>query len=541
MSKLTAALLAAGVVGVALFVGLYDRAFPAASIELRVSSAEAEEIARRYLAERGFDLGGFQTVVTFSADADAATYLQRTQGLERANQLMRATVPVWYWSVRHFVPLQKEEVTVRVAPSGQVLGFTRELEEAKSGAKLDQERARALAEDFVRRVGGVDLGAYALVDAATETRRDRVDHSFVWKRQDFAAGEADLRLRVDVQGDRVGVYRPFLKVPEAFEREFARERSQGQLLTVASFGLSLLLVISALVVFMLRFRRDDLRWRFALTAAGVVLVLNLLGTLNALPLFGASYPTLVDYPVFLASVLLGTLVVALVIGLVILLTGGAGESLARELYPRAVQALHDAFARRPTRALAVATLRGYAVGYAFLGYLVVFYLVGASAFGIWLPARSPYENALATYAPFLFPLLAGLSAAVTEEFTYRLFAVSLLKRYLRWTVLALLLPAAVWAFAHSTYQVFPVYVRGIELTIAGIALGYAFLRFGIWSVLVAHYVVNASIVGLPLLRSDSPYFIVSGAVVLLLALLPALPALLAWRRAASQRSAAPGF
>jgi hypothetical protein len=39
------------------------------------------------------------------------------------------------------------------------------------------------------------------------------------------------------------------------------------------------------------------------------------------------------------------------------------------------------------------------------------------------------------------------------------------------TFLALLLPAMIWAFGHSTYPVFPVYFRGIKLTIAGLIFG----------------------------------------------------------------------
>jgi hypothetical protein len=61
------------------------------------------------------------------------------------------------------------------------------------------------------------------------------------------------------------------------------------------------------------------------------------------------------------------------------------------------------------------------------------------------------------------------------------------------------------------------------LTIAGIVFGIVFLRFGLFSVLIAHYVVNALIVSLPLLRSKSPYFFISGLIVVGLALLPIIP------------------
>jgi len=76
---------------------------------------------------------------------------------------------------------------------------------------------------------GVDLQRYEPVEAGSERRKARTDHSFVWRLKGFEAGEAELRLWVRVQGDAIGGFGRFLKVPEAFERAYTRERSQGTL------------------------------------------------------------------------------------------------------------------------------------------------------------------------------------------------------------------------------------------------------------------------------------------------------------------------
>src|SRR5690606_37144747 len=80
----------------------------------------------------------------------------------------------------------------------------------------------------------------------------------------------------------------------------------------------------------------------------------------------------------------------------------------------------------------------------------------------------------------------------------------------------------VWAFAHGSYGISPVYVRAIELTVAGLVFGYCFIRYDLWTVLVAHYVIDSFLVGLPLLKSSSSYYQLSGLAVLLLGLLPVL-------------------
>lgn len=111
---------------------------------------------------------------------------------------------------------------------------------------------------------------------------------------------------------------------------------------------------------------------------------------------------------------------------------------------------------------------------------------------------------------------------MSEEVTFRLFGISLVKRYLKSTALAVLIPAAIWAFAHSNYPVFPVYVRGIELTIADAAFGVAFLRLGLVTCIVAHFVIDAVLVGMPLLTSGNATYVVSGVAVMGIALVLAL-------------------
>jgi hypothetical protein len=166
-------------------------------------------------------------------------------------------------------------------------------------------------------------------------------------------------------------------------------------------------------------------------------------------------------------------------------------------------------------------LRGYALGFALLGYLTLFYIAAQRWLGAWFPAEGPYSEIFNQYLPFLAPLTVGVIAGISEEITYRLFGISLTRRYLKSTALALLLPAAIWAFAHSNYPVFPVYVRGIELTVAGAIFGMALLRWGVVTCIAAHFVINAVLTGVPLLTSGHSGYLVSGLLVIGAALLPA--------------------
>src|SRR4029077_20392777 len=80
-------------------------------------------------------------------------------------------------------------------------------------------------------------------------------------------------------------------------------------------------------------------------------------------------------------------------------------------------------------------------------------------------------------------------------------------------VLAVCLPAFSCSFLHSAYPQEPGYIRGIEVGIIGVVAGVVMIRWGILATLLLHYTVDASLVGLLLVRSNNLYFTISGVVV----------------------------
>ena len=205
----------------------------------------------------------------------------------------------------------------------------------------------------------------------------------------------------------------------------------------------------------------------------------------------------------------------------IFLFGSSGESLSREVLKIDMPLLSALKTKHMDKGKITSTfVVGYSLAFIFLGYISLFYLLGTKFFNIWMPPEAGYSNILGTSMPFLFPLTVAAGAAISEEFMFRLFAISFFKKYMKWTWLGVLIPALIWAFAHSNYPVFPVYVRGIELTIAGIIFGIVFLKYGLETVLITHFIIDAALVGLPLIKSHNAYFMISGFVVLGIVFLP---------------------
>lgn len=524
MSKFKASLaiwLLFGVAGLLIFIYFFSSAFPSASIELKISKTEAFNNAENFILSQGFDLKGYDKTIMFSCDDNAAIYLQKTQGLKKSNELIRKEVPVWFWKLRWFKDLEKEGFYADIDPStGKIVKFAHSVLDDGPGADLTQAQAQALAENAVSGQG-IDLREYELKDTVTEKRKHRTDHSFSWQKKNYKIENGLLRIDVDILGDTLGRLRRYLLVPEVFIRDLKKETSVGYALALVSNIFMFLLIIASISVAVAQNVHNRINWKFGtffglLTASALVV-----SSLNNIPLIWSYYTDTMSKAVFMITSLGGVCISAIISGLLVFVYGATGEPLMRD-FNRSKTPLIDAITKKKAVPADIAStlVTGYSLGFIFLGYVTLFYIFGTKNFHIWMPPRSDYSNILGTVFPFLFPISLALMAAVSEEFIFRMFSVLFFKKHLKITWLAVLIPAMIWAFAHSTYPVYPAYVRGIELTIFGVVLGVVFLKYGLEAVLIAHFAIDALLVGLPLLKSNNPYYFFTGVMVLTVVLLP---------------------
>jgi hypothetical protein len=520
--------------GLAFFLAFYHRAFPSAALDLTLSRTEIKQRAQAYLREQGYDLTDYKSAVTFSRSSFSSYYLQRTLGIPETNRIIQeAGLPIWYWQVRWFRPLQKEEFQVHVAPDGRVVGLSHTLLESTPGADLSEGKARALAETYLTEERGWKLSRWEKVSASSKAQPGgRTDYDFSWKRSDWDVGKSQLRLSVTVQGDEIGSYDYWLKVPEEFKRRFSERQNAAGFVSTLSFLLSGILLILLLTLAVWRVH-GKVSWAFpnALWPALAVALVVAFAELNKLPLAKIGYETTEDYRLFWFYQVTFIALRAIFSGFFVFGLWLAGQWLSQRVWPRQDRIL----ARRGDRwrHLARSGWRGLMVGMMSGGYLVLFYLIAVQVFGGWTPMTPDYHSSYATPLPFLSALEVGLVPAMTEELLFRLILISGVLWFTRTftslpdtvcRLLALLIPGALWGFGHATYVRDPFYLRGIELTLASVLLeGFFFLRFDLTTTIVAHFAYNAGLSALPLLRSGEPYFVASGIVVLLVMLAPTGP------------------
>ncbi len=520
--------LVAGALGLTCYIQFFDRALPVASLNFRVDREQAYQSAEAYLDRLGYDLTDYESAQVFSYSSLPQVFLERTLGLEEANQLVREWVSVWYWNIRWFKPLQKEELRVRIDPGGRIVGFTHSILESDEGASLSEEDARVIAETFLTDVQGFQLDDYEPIEASSIERPNRMDHTFTYRKKDFVVGDdGHYRLRVTVKGDKAGYFAEYLKVPETFSRNYREIRSRAGLLTNIASVFAFALGIAMVVVLVRKYRQRTLIWRAALGVGILVVATTFLGAVNGYPITRFGYDTTQSFVSFILTFIFYTCLLGAVLsGIMIALSGAAGGAAAQD-----VEGWKNPLARLSLRgwrsaSFARITLVGYGLAFAHLGYVTIFYILGNDYLGVWSPAAmTQYSNTYSTYLPWIYPLLIGLVAATSEEFLFRLLAISLLIRWLKKPWLAVLIPAIVWAFLHANYPQEPIYIRGLELTVVGVIFGIVFLRYGVWATIISHYVYNCFLGIYPMVQSDSLYFKVSGILAVAIIFIPAIPAI----------------
>jgi membrane protease YdiL (CAAX protease family) len=491
--------------------GNFYRAFPEASIDFRVSRAEAQTRAQQFLESQGFVLGAYRVASSFSYDDDAKTFLEREAGLERANRLMGTRVRLWRWAFRWFQPQHREEFRADITPAGDFVAFDHELAEDTARPDITAEQARTLAEYFLLARAHRKLDTLEFVESSSVTRPHRTDRVFTWKERDFDIHDGTYRIAVTILGNEVGGYGEYLKVPDQWTRDYERLRSknnEAQIIdTLAMVGL----LIALIAVIVIRVRRQDIRWRRAAIVGLIAIVLSFLSSLNEFPLAEYGYPTTDAYSSFLIQKLFQALLGALAWGGALFVITAAAEVLYREAFPDKVS-LGNLFSRRGVRSkrFFLGALLGVALCAIFLAYQTLFYIL-ANRLGAWSPADVPYSDLLNTKFPWAYVLVGGYLPAVSEEFMFRMFAIPFLKKALRWLPAAIVVAGFVWGFGHAGYPNQPFYIRGVEVGIGGVALGLIMLRWGILPTLIWHYSVDAMYSALLLLRSHSLYFRLSGA------------------------------
>jgi len=525
----------AGIAGLFFAYRYFFRAFPEASVDFKVSRSQAMVRAKTFVASLGENVDGYRSSVEFKVEEEEKVYVERELGLQQANQLSSSQINLWYWNVRFYKIQQEEEFAVEVSPSGKIAGYKHILPATKPGATIERSAAQQIAQNFLTSQLGKDANEWTFLpeEANSEKKPNRLDWSFTWEKKGLKVKDAPYREQITIAGDKLVGASEALQVPELWQRSYERLRSGNDTLALV-FTVPYLGVLGLAVWLAIVFTKNSqTKWALAAKLGGIAAALLFLQALNEASLWGASYETKDGYAGFVLLQILRALGFAVFTSLTITLVLPAAEPLYRKSQPDNLR-LSQALTWRGIRSKEFfsSAVVGISLAAAHIGFIVAFYII-ATHYGAWAPADVNYSDSVNTSFPWISGVAIGLLASMNEEFTFRLFAIPFFARITGSRWIAVILPAFLWSFLHSNYPQEPAYIRGVEVGLIGIVAGIVMLRWGILATLIWHYTVDASLVGLLLIRSDNLYFKISGVIVGLAAAAPLLFSLVSFAKRGS--------
>ncbi|MFN7935343.1 MAG: type II CAAX endopeptidase family protein [Bryobacteraceae bacterium] len=259
-------------------------------VRISVTREDAERAALAQMQKRNLKPAEWQMVADFSSSTRPmeSEYLRQQAGAAKANQLLETHLKHAVWRVRFFKPLSPEQWMFYVDQRGTVYRFDHELDEKAPGAKLSAPEARAKAEEALA-AQGHRVAYFKLVDTHEEKRDNRTDHDFEFEDTRFQVGEAKLRISIAIIGDKACQYRPYIKLPESWVRDYTKTRLSSFLMP-ALMGIT---GVPLLIALIRRLGSPQMRyhWRAYALFAAITSVLAALDFANSYPQWLSGYDT----------------------------------------------------------------------------------------------------------------------------------------------------------------------------------------------------------------------------------------------------------
>src|SRR5256886_535594 len=197
----------------------FPEALPLINLDVKMSREQALETAGTMADRLHLVAPEARRAAAFTHDGSTQNYVELEAGGRPAfTRLLSGELYSPYrWEVRLFKPGETAELRVRFKPDGSIYGFARNVPEDEPGASLDAAVARAIAEARARSDWAVDFGPYRILEQSrVERPNGRVDHAFVYEREDVKLGEARILMRLTGSGVPLPEGTYFVLVPERF-------------------------------------------------------------------------------------------------------------------------------------------------------------------------------------------------------------------------------------------------------------------------------------------------------------------------------------
>lgn len=473
-------------------------------VDLSVKREEAIKVATDFLKSSDIDISEYKKSTVFRFNESPSLYLQRNITMEGLSEFIKTyDFDMFLWIVRFFKEGQKKAYTVAVSSkTGKVTGYAYDIDEDVTAPPITKEEARTKAIQILKQQFNFDFSEYKLVADSKISWDNRDDYDFTWENKNVSipwdkesTTTAKLTQGIKLNSNEVIRLRiNELKIPEGFTRSVEHQQDVGSNLTTI-FSL-INFVLFTISIFYLVTRKNQLAMskskKFYILVTATLFIIMVLSYLNQQENILQNYPTSIDFEGYMLRSLFSFVFGAFMICVTLIIPSLSGESLYNQNTENNKIGSFLYFLRTSflTRNVAKMIILGYLVCIISLGVQAFIIHLGQTYLGVWV--KHNWLNTLSTaYFPFIATLIIALKSSLSEELFYRLFTINWMKVTFKSTIAAAIVSSIIWGFSHSHYPVYPMWFRGIEVSLLGFFVAFIYLRYGLITVITTHFVFNA--------------------------------------------------
>jgi hypothetical protein len=490
----------------------FPYAFALLNINISMTRHEALKKASLEALKHGWGPKDFSQAASFETDSETKNFIELKAG--GVSAVTAVIDEGWYnpyfWKIRHFKTQTTQETAVYFMPDGRPYGFQEILSENDSGAALDAQQARMIAETKASTYWGILFDQYQRAESSQEKKiSGRIDHHFAYERIGKKIADAPYRLTLGISGDRFTELSYSIKVPETFTREYEHMRSSNNTIAFASLFIMALLYIGVGCTLGLAYlvHQNALWWQPAAIFAVIIASLQALNEVNELPLAWMEYQTALSITAFLLGLFSSIIAQFLLYSALLTLIFTIAEGLSRTAFKNHL-ILWQLFKNKTASSWQVIgrTIGSYLLIGFTLAYSIGFYAFAHQILGWWNPSETFLNpNIIATYAPWFSSLSQSIMAGCMEEALFRaipLAGAALIgqrfgKRNL-FIAIAFIAQAIIFGAAHANYAAQPAYTRVVELIVPSFIFGGLYLVYGLLPAMLTHTLFDIFWFALPL-------------------------------------------
>jgi hypothetical protein len=436
------------------------------------------------------------SLVTYQSHSDLYGYLSKEKLINKYNETFENKYPYDVYRVTLEESDSNGTFNIDVhMNTGKVVAFAKEKDQNKPvEVAMNPKNQSTIAEQLLDQLGYNPSKLHMI-----KTGNSQLTYSD----SNTMIGNAVLQFKFTFGSEQLISYQPSFEVPKEHLSYVKSETTKALWMTFLGYGL-LTLVLGILAIVYSVLTRSHTSFARGIFLSSFYFIVSMLSTLNMLPALEAEGMTGVSLTFVL--IIQGVITLFMTALLYFSLIGGDGlwrKEAGLNPWPRWKESGYGQYVLH-------SMLIGYLCAFILLGVQSIIYFTLDLTIHSWSTTDASQSPINMIY-PWMLPLLAWV-AGISEEAVYRLFGIKMMKKLVKNTFVACLIPSIIWAFGHTLYPIYPVISRPIELVVIGMLFSLIFLRYGYIAVMFSHVVFNSILMGFSLFTLGDTNNMIAGVI-----------------------------